>query len=477
MRQLLVFARTPRPGTVKTRLTPTLGADGACRLYRAFLVDLAAELRRLSNTIVHWIVDGPAQEITEVIGDDWAFSVQPSGDLGQRLCTAFQQAFGRGSGPVAAVGTDCPLLSASDLEALFAALANPLDAALIPAEDGGYAGLALASRCDAAFHGIPWSTSGVLTATCRTLGTAGRHVRLLPPRRDVDIAEDLGHLTDALAAAPERAPATREVLTELRWAAPSLKDALGRSIPAAVSPRRILSLVPSVTECLFDVGAGARVAGRTDFCISPPAAGVLPSVGGPKTVDLARALALRPDLVLANAEENERGQVEALIGAGLRVHVAFPRTMADAAAFLRDLGHLIGESQTLERLARDLERMEPPPEPRVPVACLIWRAPYMTASGDTLTSALLEAAGAENVFAGRPERYPSVTGEDLAASGARLVLLPSEPYEFTEADVREVERLAPGSTALRIPGEWVTWYGSRMVEAIEGLRRTLGPFR
>jgi hypothetical protein len=99
------------------------------------------------------------------------------------------------------------------------------------------------------------------------------------------------------------------------------------------------------------------------------------------------------------------------------------------------------------------------------------------ASGDTLTSALLEAAGGANVFARRVPRYPRLEPGDLARCGARVVLLPSEPYEFTETDARELEALVPGAAAVRVTGEWLTWYGSRMVRAVEGLRAVLRPFR
>lgn len=478
MPQLLVFARAPDPGAVKTRLAARLGDAGACRLYAAFLSDLAAELEDLRDMDVRWCVAGDAGLLAAAVGPGARIEPQADGDLGDRLAAAFRQAFARGPGPVAVVGSDSPLLAADDLRALLAAVRAPSDAALVPAEDGGYAALALGAPCDGAFRGIPWSSPETLASTRRALEAAGRRVHLLPAVRDVDTAGDLDALARDLAARPGRAPATRAALAALHLAAPAaVVDALGRTVPTEPPPRRIVSLVPSVTECLFDAGLGARVAGRTDYCISPPEAGAVPSVGGPKTVDVGRLRALAPDLVLANAEENDRSQVEDLLAAGLRVHVAFPRTLPDAAAFLRDLGRLVGAPDALGGLARRLEDLGPPPGPAVPCACLIWKAPYMTASVDTLTSAILAAAGAANVFAGRPERYPAVSAQELAASGARVVLLPSEPYEFTPADAREVEGLVPGAAALPIPGEWVTWYGSRMGEAIEGLRRALAPFR
>ncbi|MHB8766712.1 MAG: helical backbone metal receptor, partial [Deferrisomatales bacterium] len=201
-------------------------------------------------------------------------------------------------------------------------------------------------------------------------------------------------------------------------------------------------------------------------------------VGGPKTFDPGAVAALAPDLVLANAEENDRERVEALFRRGLRVHVAFPRTLEDAARFLEDLGALLGRAATgAEAAARLRQAARGAAGPRVDVACLIWKGPYLTVTGDTLTSAILEASGARNPFAKAPSRYPAVSAAELAAARPRVVLLPSEPYEFGPADALEVEAQVPGASALRVPGEWVTWYGCRMPQALAGLRAALAPFR
>ncbi len=242
--------------------------------------------------------------------------------------------------------------------------------------------------------------------------------------------------------------------------------------------RRIVSLVPSVTECLFDLGVGDRVVGRTDYCVSPPEALAVPTVGGPKTVDPGRVDHLDPDLVLANREENDRSQVEALSRPGRRVHVAFPRTVAEVAAFLEELGPLVGRTlearAEAERLRRALGQV---PEPAVPVVCLVWKNPYLTVTGDTLTSSLVEAAGGANRFADRTGRYPPVTASEIAAVRPRVVLLPTDPYPFTAADAGELEAAVPGCRVVVVQGEWLTWYGCRVPEALAGLRRVLAPFR
>jgi len=258
-----------------------------------------------------------------------------------------------------------------------------------------------------------------------------------------------------------------------------LRDDLGREVALDPVPRRIVSLVPSVTECLFDLRAGARVVGRTAYCIAPAdQVRDLPSVGGPKTVDPTAVAALAPDLVLANAEENDRDQVEALVARGLRVHVAFPRTLEGAARFLEGLGLLLCLDVRASGAAAELRAAAGTvPAPPVRAACLIWKGPYRAAGGDTLTSALLAAAGGENVLAEAPGRYPEIDLAALAADRPGVVLLPSEPYPFGERDRREVERAVPGAVALRCPGEWLTWYGCRMAAAVEDLRRLLAPHR
>lgn len=482
---VLVFAKEPRVGRVKTRLGASLGPAAACALYEAFLEDLAGNLARLPEGVaVEWWVDGDPAVLAALAGPGAALRVQTAGDLGDRLQEAFASAFARGSGPVAAVGSDCPLLGPEHVAALWEALERGADAALIPAEDGGYAALALAAPCPGAFEGIPWSTDRVLDVTRNRLEGAGMRVALLAPLRDVDDLGDLQRLAAELARRPGAAPAAaaavgRALGSDCVSRGGALVDALGRRVPLAPRPRRILSLVPSVTECLFDLGAGDRVVGRTDYCIAPAdRVGLLPRVGGPKTVDVGAAAELAPDLVLANAEENDRAQVEALAARGIRVHVALPRTLEDTARFLEDLGVLLGTEEAARACARRLraEAAQAAAAP-VPAACLIWKRPYLTASEATFTSAVLAAAGGANVFGGREGRYPAVTLEDLAAARPRVVLLPSEPYDFGAGDAREVEAAVPGAAALRCPGEWVTWYGCRVAEAVRDLRRLLDPFR
>jgi ABC-type Fe3+-hydroxamate transport system substrate-binding protein len=248
--------------------------------------------------------------------------------------------------------------------------------------------------------------------------------------------------------------------------------------------RRIVSLVPSLTESLFALGLGERVVGVTDWCVHP-AAGVagLPKLGGTKNPDLAAIRALEPDLVIANREENRRRDVEKLEAAGIRVWVTYPRTVAEGAAVLAELAELGASEEARARIVAPVEvavaeAERARPARGVPVFCPIWREPWMAVGGDTYAHDLLSLCGGYNVFAAHAERrYPRVTLDEVVAAAPEVVLLPDEPYAFGPADQAELRRLPlPAARSGRIhliDGTWVSWYGSRIARAIRELRDLL----
>lgn len=258
-----------------------------------------------------------------------------------------------------------------------------------------------------------------------------------------------------------------------------------RGAPDA-TPRRIVSLVPSLTETCFDVGMGDRVVGITDWCIHPAeSVAALPKVGGTKDADVDAIVALNPDLVIANHEENTRRVVEALEERGLRVWLTYPRTLAEGARVLHEFAALSPERDRARAVAFATERAmglleEPVSGPRPRVFCPIWRDPWMAVGGDTYASDLIERCGGLNVFAdARDRRYPIVTLDEVAAAAPDVVLLPDEPYAFGEIDAIAVRALdIPAAHAGRvhlIDGTWVSWYGSRIAKAVGALRSLLGP--
>jgi ABC-type Fe3+-hydroxamate transport system substrate-binding protein len=257
----------------------------------------------------------------------------------------------------------------------------------------------------------------------------------------------------------------------------TLTDARGRTVTLDAAPRRIVSLVPSQTELLADLGLDADVVGLTRFCVHPAgwkAAKAI--VGGTKNVNVERVAALAPDLVLANLEENVRADVEAL-DAVSPVFVTDVATVDDALGMIRTVGALIRQSERAEALAAEIDRGFAALAARPPlrVCYLIWRDPWMTVGGDTFIHDVLRRASLANVF-GERMRYPEITTREIAAAEPDVILLSSEPFPFGEAHVAEIERAVPGVPVRLVDGELFSWYGSRMrlmPPYVAGLRDTL----
>lgn len=243
-------------------------------------------------------------------------------------------------------------------------------------------------------------------------------------------------------------------------------DDLGRELTLpSWPPQRVVSLCPSQTETLIELGV--PVVGRTKFCIHPqPAVDSLPTVGGTKQVRDDAIQALRPDLIIAEKEEQTRDTVERL-SEHYPVYVTDIRGLADVERSLRELGRLTGcetaadvLASQIDSLFQQLPRLQTP----VRVAYLIWRKPYMAAGADTFINALLERLGFTNVFAEAAKgRYPALEADELQAAQPDVLLLSSEPYPFTEKHLAEFQRLLPASKTMLINGESFSWYGSRLL--------------
>jgi ABC-type Fe3+-hydroxamate transport system substrate-binding protein len=251
--------------------------------------------------------------------------------------------------------------------------------------------------------------------------------------------------------------------------------------PAAL-PARVVSLVPSLTEALVWLGLGHHLVGVSDWCVHPAeAVAKLPKLGGTKNPSIPRILALEPELVIANQEENRRRDVERLEAAGVPVWVTYPRSVRDAVALLRELARLGADSGAQAELVDPIEAAlaaaeASRPRHRVRVFCPIWKTPWMSVGRDTYANDLLGLCGGDNVFAGREERrYPIVRLDEIVAAAPELILLPDEPYAFGPRDAAELAALElPAAASARIhliDGTLVSWYGPRIQRALE----TLGP--
>ena len=205
---LILFARTPEPGRVKTRLAGRLTAAGAADLYAAFLAD--ASRVYLDPERWHSVLcaetDPPGPRLQALFPEPWDFGVQVAGDLGERLTSAFRREFLRGAPEAAAVGSDHPSLSRERVAEVFLQLARGHDAVILPAEDGGYCAVGLSASAPVAevFRDISWSTPAVLEETVARMRGAGMRFRLLDPAYDVDLPEDLDRLRRDLAARDPR---------------------------------------------------------------------------------------------------------------------------------------------------------------------------------------------------------------------------------------------------------------------------------
>ncbi len=254
-------------------------------------------------------------------------------------------------------------------------------------------------------------------------------------------------------------------------------DQMGRSVGVPMHPQRIISLVPSQTELLYDLGLGGRVVGITKFCVHPEEwFRSKTRVGGTKKVDMDKVRALKPDLIIGNKEENERADIEALEGE-FPVWMSDVRDLNDALAMITAIGSLTGTELHAEAINRRISAaFEGLPEPgeRLSAAYFIWRDPLMVAGGGTFIHDVIKRIGFDNVFAHRAERYAEVTPAELAAADPDVILLSSEPFPFKEEHIAEFSMICPGTPVKLVDGEFFSWYGSRLIQApayFAGLRQ------
>ena len=263
-------------------------------------------------------------------------------------------------------------------------------------------------------------------------------------------------------------------------------DALDRTLEVKSPPRRIVSLVPSLTEALFVFGVGEAVVGVTDFCVEPrEAVAAKTRVGGTKALDVAQVEALRPDLVVASAEENRKEDIQALVQAGLPVFVSLPTGVAGAIDLLEQLAGITGAVEAGARVVAEareaLAEVQASNEGRQPVRtfCPIWRNPWMTIGPGSYMHDFIMVCGGDNVFGLRHERYPRVYLSEMAERDPEVVLLPDEPYRFGPEHVseisafREVSAVRDGRIYL-LEGKHLCWYGPRIAGSLRYVSGLIG---
>lgn len=249
-------------------------------------------------------------------------------------------------------------------------------------------------------------------------------------------------------------------------------DQLGHIISFSYPPRRIISLVPSQTELLFDLGLNQEIVGITKFCIYPEdkfKAGT--KIGGTKKLNIELIRSLQPDLIIGNKEENDREQVEQLMKE-FPVWMSDIETLDDAMRMISDVGGLVDrepEAAYLNHLIKagfnDLQTLALQKGINKKVAYLIWKDPFMFAGRDTFIDHVLAINGLRNVVI--QTRYPEIHLEQLKTLSPDFIFLSSEPYPFKEKHLEEIRTTVPEAKVMLVDGEMFSWYGSRLVKAVQ----------
>ncbi|MDH7463057.1 helical backbone metal receptor [Chitinophagaceae bacterium 26-R-25] len=254
-------------------------------------------------------------------------------------------------------------------------------------------------------------------------------------------------------------------------------DQTGNTISLASFPKRIISLVPSQTELLYTLQLNDEVVGITKFCVHPEVwFRTKNRVGGTKDLKFDIIEQLRPDLILANKEENVKGQIEYLSGK-FPVWVSDVEDVQSAFDMISQIGLITGKeaiaNDLINNIIKGFSELRPfVPSTKIPVGYLIWKDPFMTVGGDTFISNMLDACGFQNVFASH-KRYPSITVEDIKRSGCKVLFLSSEPYPFKQKHIDELQKELPDVVIKLVDGEMFSWYGSRMLPAIDYFKKLI----
>ncbi|WP_324027953.1 helical backbone metal receptor [Maribacter sp. BPC-D8] len=239
-------------------------------------------------------------------------------------------------------------------------------------------------------------------------------------------------------------------------------DQLGNQIKINSTPSRIVSVVPSITELLYDLGLGDKVVGCTKFCVHPNKPYLTKTmIGGTKDLNIEKILQLKPDLILANKEENIKEQIE-LLSESAPVWLSDVKNFEDSLSMIEQIGQITSSSKQATEIVKQLNSTLKPKRPSIKVVYLIWKDPYMTVGGDTYISNMLNRCGYINVFADQ-NRYPSITLQEISDADPDVVLLSSEPYPFNKEHLKSIKSVLKNTEVRLADGEFFSWYGSRQL--------------
>ena len=252
----------------------------------------------------------------------------------------------------------------------------------------------------------------------------------------------------------------------------TLTDQIGNPIELSQSPSRIISLVPSITETLCDLGMAPFLVGRTKFCIHPsPFINSIPKVGGTKNINIDKVKSLKPDIIFANKEENLKEQILEL--SHIPTYTSDINTLDSVINFMVDLSIIYKKNEAIqEKVKSTVANIKLSRSNYVAslnnknnkVIYLIWKDPYMTVGGDTFINAMLEECGLINIYR-KMKRYPEISLEEIKKNKCDFILLSSEPYPFAKKHIKEFSVLLPDKDVFLVDGEMFSWYGTRILKS------------
>jgi len=255
-----------------------------------------------------------------------------------------------------------------------------------------------------------------------------------------------------------------------------ITDARGNAFPLTREPKRIVSLVPSTTETLYEFGVEKRIIGVTRYCVHPPSAKEEKIiVGGTKKININHLQRCQADLVIANQEENSKAIVEEIKNLGIPCYVSFPQTVDQALGDIENLGKLLHREEQAQHCLDKIQTIRKKCRPSFfRYAYLIWRHPWMTINNQTFISSMLSEIGGHNIFSEQPQRYLECSIEDVKERNPDIVFLSSEPYPFQKKHTRELINLGFQEKQVQlIDGEMCSWHGIRMAKGFSYLQKQM----
>ena len=249
-----------------------------------------------------------------------------------------------------------------------------------------------------------------------------------------------------------------------------MKDQLKREIQLKKTPKRIISLVPSQTELLVDLGLEASIVGVTKFCVHPKHLRISKAVvGGTKQINIEKIVALRPDIILCNKEENTKEIIDSL-GEVAPIHISDISNLEDCFELINMYGEIFNITRTTSTLVSNIQlereafQLQFQNTEKLKVAYFIWKKPWMVAASDNFIDAMITEAGFINVYSDE-KRYPEIDLDNPKLKEANLILLSSEPFPFKDEHILELKAQFPEKTIKIVDGELFSWYGSRLLKS------------